>query len=93
LEIRESNGLLRSLAVAERHREIGLGASLTTEIETYACACGIETLYLLTTTAETFFLNQGFHVIDRIDVPASIRTTEEFKSICPSIAICMMKRI
>jgi amino-acid N-acetyltransferase len=54
---------------------------------------GIKTLYLLTTTAEGFFLKRGFLRIEREGVPAEIRSTEEFKSLCLATALCMARQI
>ena len=59
LEIHESNALLRSLAVEPQHRSRGLGARLVGAIETEAQARGVTALYLLTTTATTFFERAG----------------------------------
>ena len=60
LEIHESNALLRSLAVAPRHRSRGLGARMVDAIETEAQARGVTAAYLLTTTATTFFERVGY---------------------------------
>jgi amino-acid N-acetyltransferase len=86
-------GLLRSLVVLDSHRGRGLGNQLTSEIETYARSCEVQELYLLTTTAAPFFTKLGYSVIDRGDVPIPIQGTQEFKSICPASAVCMLKRI
>jgi amino-acid N-acetyltransferase len=88
-----SYGLLRSLAVVESHRGRGLGNKLTSEIETYARSSGLQALYLLTTTAAPFFTKLGYSVIERADAPIPIQGTQEFKSICPASAVCMLKRI
>lgn len=85
--------LLRSLAVAPSYRSRGLGRALYGRMSAYARLKGVEELYLLTTTAETYFSGLGFKKVDRHDVPAQIRATEEFRSLCPDTAVCMMKRI
>lgn len=91
LEIRDRFGLLRSLAVANKHRRLGLGIKLTHHIEGYAQIQGIKTLYLLTTTAQKFFAKIGYEVIEREMAPAPLQETAEFKNICPTSAICMQK--
>ncbi len=81
--------LLRSLAVAESCRGKGLATSLCDRIQERAQKQRINDLYLLTTTAESFFLKRGFSMIERADVPAEVSATEEFRNLCPSTAVCM----
>ena len=54
---------------------------------------GIKELYLLTTTAEELAYRFGFSKVGRNDTPKPIQATEEFYSICPSSAACMVKRL
>ena len=89
LEVHESNALLRSLAVEPRHRSRGLGARLVAAIETEARARGVTALYLLTTTATTFFERMGYAAHDRATVPPAIAATTEFSSLCPGTADCL----
>ena len=91
LEIHESDALLRSLAVERRHRSRGLGARLVHAIETEARARGVTALYLLTTTATTFFERMGYTAHDRAAVPSSIAATTEFSSLCPDTADCLWR--
>ena len=91
LEIFESDALLRSLAVEPRHRFRGLGARLVDAIETKARTRGVTALYLLTTTATTFFERLGYTAHDRAAVPPSIAATTEFSSLCPDTADCMWR--
>lgn len=93
LEIREEQGLLRSLAVEERYRGQGLGEDLLQEIIAEADIRGIKSLYLLTTTAEGFFAKRGFGKTDRASAPVALQQTTEFKSICPVSAACMKKEL
>ena len=88
LEIYESYALLRSLAVEPRHRSRGLGAKLVDTVETEAQARGVTALYLLTTTAATFFERVGYTAHDRAAVPPAIAATTEFSSLCPDTADC-----
>ena len=77
LEIHESNALLRSLVVEPRHRSRGLGGRLVDAVETEARARGVTSLYLLTTTAATFFERMGYTAHDRATVlPSNVFFTQ-----------------
>lgn len=85
--------LLRSLAVRAAEQGRGLGASLLMRAERLAADKGIDSVFLLTTTAESYFARQGYAAIARELAPACIRHTREFAGICPSGAILMVKRL
>jgi amino-acid N-acetyltransferase len=91
LEMCGPNALLRSVVVVERYQGLGYGTALCDALEAKAQANGIETLYLLTTTAEAFFDGRGYGEIDRETVPPEIRQTTEFTDLCPRSATCMRK--
>ena len=91
LEIFDSNALLRSLAVEPRIRRRGLGARLVDAVETEARARSVTALYLLTTTATTFFERVGYTAHDRASVPPAIAATTEFSSLCPDTADCLWR--
>ncbi|WP_236716016.1 GNAT family N-acetyltransferase [Leptospira interrogans] len=55
LEIFDEFALIRSLCVEEAYRKEGIGISLYENILTYAQSKEIKELYLLITTAESFF--------------------------------------
>ncbi|MFQ5980486.1 MAG: arsenic resistance N-acetyltransferase ArsN2 [Candidatus Heimdallarchaeota archaeon] len=93
LEIHGNYGLLRSLVIAETARGMGYGKGLANKLIDYAGEKGISEIYLLTTTAESFFANRGFKKVDRNVVPPEIQRTSEFSSLCPDSAVCMMLRI
>ena len=59
LELYGEVALLRSLAVAASRRGAGLGSVLVAHAERYAREQGAKSLYLLTTTADAFFLRRG----------------------------------
>jgi amino-acid N-acetyltransferase len=54
---------------------------------------GVDTAFLLTTTAATFFPKLGFERISRADVPESVQASVEFQSACPDSAVVMRKRL
>ncbi len=83
--------LLRSLVVAPAMRGSGLGAALTERIAADAAAAGVRMLYLLTTTAPTYFPRLGFEVIERAALPAELAGSEELKGACPASAVAMQR--
>jgi amino-acid N-acetyltransferase len=85
--------LVRSLCVAEPHRSKGVGASLLSAVATRAATQGVRELYLLTTGAAPYFAQQGFAPVSREHAPHEIRNTVQFRSLCPSTAVCMRKAI
>ncbi len=86
-------GLLRSLAVAEPYRSIGIAKALYSRLVGYARMKGIKSLYLLTLTAKDYFSKLGFAPIERGPVPEEVSTTLEFQSLCPVTAVCMAKNL
>ena len=75
LEIYSDKALLRSLAIHSDYQNRGLQ--------------NIRELYLLTETAERFFTAIGFETISRELVDEQVKTSEEFRSVCPTTAGCM----
>ena len=92
LELYRDGALLRSVAVSPDLKGQGLGRRLTEAMIDLAHTVGTPALYLLTTTAQTYFPGFGFEQIDRSAVPASVQASVEFTSACPSTAIVMRKR-
>jgi amino-acid N-acetyltransferase len=93
VELHGSNALLRSLVVAPAHRSNGLGAVLVRHAEEFARAEGATSMYLLTSTAESFFKRCGYAQANRETAPAEIRATREFADICPASAAFLVKRL
>lgn len=93
LEVYGTNALLRSLAVVPALRRQGLGKSLVTYAETHAASIGVESLYLLTTTADAFFASLGYSPTSREDAPESIRSTTQFSGLCPASSTFMIKQL
>ena len=88
-----SIALLRSVAVEPQRRGSGLGRMIVQELERRAYASDVAQLVLLTQTAKRFFEEQGYQVIDRQQVPQAVQASEEFRSLCPSSATCMVKML
>jgi len=93
LEVYADGALLRSVVVDPSLRGHGLGQSLASAAIEEAGRIGMPALYLLTTTAATFFPRLGFQVTTREAVPASVQQSIEFQSACPSTATTMVRRL
>ncbi len=93
LEILGQFALLRSLSVDPRFRKRGLASHLMKKVEEYAVSLKIEELYLLTLTAESFFLKRGFQEIERNFAPSEVQGTAEFQRLCPASSVSMVKRL
>ena len=85
--------LLRSLSVSEQKRNSGIGQMLVDFIENYVQKQGVQSIYLLTTTAEGFFLKKGYESVDRNEVPDFIKNTKEFSIICSASSTLMKKEL
>lgn len=92
-ERRGAYALLRSLALREDCRGRGMGKLLTSEIESRCKSAGVVAAYILTETAAKFAERQGYGVVERLAVPAEIRSTKQFSGLCPCCAICMAKTL
>ena len=86
-------GLLRSVAVDEAHRGTGLGKELVAAAEELAREEGVQTLYLLTDTAEGFFAGLGYRKVPREEAPADVAGTQQFAKLCPSSSSFMAKTL
>lgn len=93
LETYGTDGLLRSVAVAEEWRGRGLGGELTRSILEAARRRGLEDLYLLTETAADFFSRFGFQPIRREDASEAVKASEEFRDLCPASSTVMVRSV
>jgi amino-acid N-acetyltransferase len=91
LEVYPDGALLRSVAVASEAQGQGLGHALTNAAIRMAEDLRVPAIFLLTTTAERYFPKFGFERIARTEVPATVQTSIEFTSACPSSAAVMRK--
>jgi amino-acid N-acetyltransferase len=71
----------------------GVGSALVQHAEDYAASRRITAMYLLTTSAESFFQRRNYRRVDRTHAPPSIQSTAEFASLCPTSSAFMMKRL
>jgi amino-acid N-acetyltransferase len=93
LERYGDSALLRSVATDKRFRGRGLGQTLVWRVLEMARSQGIQTVVLLTTTADKFFARFGFSVISRDEVPEAVKVSAEFQGACPDSAITMQLRL
>jgi N-acetylglutamate synthase and related acetyltransferases len=84
-------GLLRSLAVQPSERQQGIGQKLVAYLEQQARDSGIHQLYLLTQTADTFFIQQGYQLVARKETPDVIQQTSQFSALCPASSRLLSK--
>ncbi|MDA1029769.1 MAG: arsenic resistance N-acetyltransferase ArsN2 [Bacteroidetes bacterium] len=89
IERHGKNGLLRSLVVDSSHRGKGLGEKVVSAL----LEDQNEDVYLLTETAEPFFVRFGFARVSREEAPPELRASEEFRSLCPESAAFMRRSV
>lgn len=87
------HALLRSVAVADAWRGKGLGRELVGRAIALAEMRGVNALYLLTTTAESYFPTFGFAQVSRDAVPDDVKATAEFQGACPASATVMTRAL
>ncbi|MEJ7733379.1 MAG: arsenic resistance N-acetyltransferase ArsN2 [Polyangiaceae bacterium] len=91
LEAHGRVGLLRSVAVTRTHRGQSLARRLVDDRMAHARALGLQAVYLLTTTAPDYFRGLGFCDAARAEVPAELRRSLEFSSVCPASSTCLAR--
>ena len=89
VEVYGDAGLLRSVAVDPAWQGHGLGQRLTEDRLRWAAGRGLGTVYLMTTSAGDYFPRLGFVPVARDEVPAAVRGSLQFASVCPSTAAVM----
>lgn len=90
LERHGGDGVLRSVVVAPSARGRGLGSRLTERALEAARSAGLRRVYLLTTTAESYFPRHGFEPIAREAASPAVRRSVEFREACPESAVAMV---
>ena len=90
LELHGDVGLFRSLAVRSEFRGAGVGSTLVRDRTECARALALNQVFLLTTTAPTYFEKLGFRRGERGAAPEALAKSKEFASVCPSSAICLV---
>jgi amino-acid N-acetyltransferase len=93
LEVYGRDGFLRSLVVKPEYRKMKIAEELIKEIEQLGKVLGLENIYLLTETAQGYFINRGYNLIEREYAPALLQQSSEFAHACPASATLMKKSI
>jgi amino-acid N-acetyltransferase len=88
-----TEALLRSVCVVADRRGRGIARALCAGVEAVARGTGARELYLLTTDAQAYFERHGFAVCKREDAAPAIQGTAQFRTLCPSTATVMSKRL
>ena len=93
LELYGTDALLRSLVVGENARGNGLGSTLVEHAEQYAASQGVRSIYLLTTTAESF--SSAWDMSGSIALRHRLRSKKRVSSssLCPASSAFMMKTL
>jgi len=91
LERHGRDGLLRSVAVASESRGRRLASRLCAEVERRAELVGVRRLFLLTETAQSFFLKRGYGAVERTLATPEIAASREFSAVCPTSAVLMLR--
>ncbi len=93
IEIVGRAALLRSVVVDPAFRHRGIAAKLVTDRLAAARIADCTDMFLLTTTAATYFTRCGFASSPRAAVPAGLQATPEFTTLCPASALCMHRAL
>ncbi len=91
LEIYEGAALLRSVVVSPDARGGGIARDLVRACLARAEDRGAREVYLLTNTAEDYFLRFGFQTVARDAIPAAVQRSVEFTSAACAGALCMRR--
>ncbi|MGR3909040.1 arsenic resistance N-acetyltransferase ArsN2 [Burkholderia sp. SR8] len=82
--------LIRSIAVASHAQRRGLGGAIVARLIAECRAHPVQSIGLLTATAERYFAAIGFVSVARTDVPAPLLASSQFQGVCPDAAIAML---
>jgi amino-acid N-acetyltransferase len=92
VELYPPNALLRSFVLRPEYRGKGIASNMFRYLMSYGREKGIRDIHLLTDTADSYFISNGFIIANKNDAPSQIRETSEFKDLCPSTSTYMVKR-
>lgn len=87
------DALLRSIVVPPPARGKGAGAAITEALAARAVDDGVERLWLLTTSAASFFEKLGWREAARSDAPVAIAGSRQFSGLCPASATLMVRAL
>lgn len=93
LEFYNAAALLRSLAIDESCRGLSLGKQMLHDLLSEAIKAEMKEVYLLTETAQGFFIKNGFRDLPHNEAPALLQASTEFTHVCPSTAQCLVFKL
>lgn len=93
LETYDEHALLRSVVVAPSDRGKGRGKQLVAYMLEQAAMHGVAHLYLLTTSAASFFAELGFEPVNRALLPDALQLSRELQGACPASATAMAMKV
>jgi arsenate reductase len=93
LERYGNQALVRSLAVDEQHRGMGVGAALLSVALEHAKSNGAADVFAVTTAAAEYLTRFGFEPIDRSTVRGEVAASTQLNGACPDGATVLMKRL
>ena len=89
LEVYGADALLRSVVVTEEMRGRSCARQLLDRLMKNCIKLGVTRVYLLTTTAQSYFSRLDFAVVDRAQIPEAVGHSREFRGACPASATAM----
>lgn len=93
IEYHGSFALIRSVAVAKHARGSGLGKTIVSHLLTACRTHAVQSVGLLTTTAENYFAAHGFVRVTRNEMPQPLLASSQFQGVCPGSAAAMLKAL
>jgi N-acetylglutamate synthase-like GNAT family acetyltransferase len=93
LEVYGGFALLRSVVIEPSLRRRGYGVALVEHVASAARRLDVKELYLLTTTAASYFARLGFAHVERSALPNALLASVELQGACPLSAAVMHKRL
>jgi len=91
LERYGASALLRSVVVVSEQRGHGIARSLVEERLAAARQAEVTRVFLLTTTADSYFGGLGFQQTPRDSAPVALAASPEFARACPASATCLSR--
>jgi N-acetylglutamate synthase-like GNAT family acetyltransferase len=93
IEVHGTDALLRSVVTLPPLRRRGIARAIVAALEAEAIVMKCSAVWLLTATARQLFEKLGYVAVDRAQVPAAIRASTQYSSLCPDSATVMVKRL
>jgi len=85
----DRTALLESMVVDSQFRELYLGSSLIKQILGQLRLLEVEAVYILTETADQYFLQFDFKALGYDKLPLEIKSTKQCQTFCPASAKAM----